>query len=235
METPIIPSSSSLDRSGNSSNLLSVIPFQERTDSIIGCHFTLEIKAYHPDMMKSSEEGDVTLGSLYQGIHHIIRNKECQGLILGMDATHENKLHILALAFLCVIRKYEGKVSTYIERSKDTFSGVEQLLARIHIGDDHLGTYDPEVYQICGVEVPQGTYQLTLRTVLTPHNHTDGLSITLGIIVNSPARGMQGRSPMGVDVKRLILSFPKGTDPWTSYGEIKDKKGAVSKLKSILF
>nr|AZP55485.1 matrix protein [Morogoro maize-associated virus] len=234
METPITAVGTESEKKPSPFSV-SLIQKDDTQDPIVGCHFTLEIRAYHPDMMKLLEDGDITLGSLYQGIHHIMKQRECQGLNLGFDANHDNKLHVLALAFLCVIRKYEGKVATYIERSKDAFSGSEQLLARIHIGDDHLGTFDPEVYQICGVPVPHGMYHITLNTQLTPPHQDDGLSVTLGVILNSPARGLAGRSPMGVDAKRLISSFPKGTDPWASLGDIKEKRTAVAKLRSILF
>ena len=85
----------------------------------VGCHFTLELKAYDDKMMSLLDSGDITLGSVYQGLYNLIKDKNCPGLELDCDANHDNKLHILATSFLCVLRKYENKVIFYNVRTKD--------------------------------------------------------------------------------------------------------------------
>nr|AJW77717.1 matrix [maize Iranian mosaic virus] len=203
-------------------------------DTIVGCHFTLELRAHTPGIRKMLEDGEITIGSVYKGIYSMMKNDIVSGLTLGRDATSENKLHILAASFLCVLRKYEGDIKIFQSEEKDQFSGRVELLARVHIGDDHLGVYDPECYQLVGVKIPDGMYHLTLKTTLTAPESSETLSLILGIIITSPARVPPTMKPMGVDTKALLPTFPPGTNPWKDIGEVKEQRKAISRLRSIL-
>ncbi|AAT66755.1 M [Maize mosaic nucleorhabdovirus] len=200
----------------------------------LGCHFTLEIKAFSPKMIELLETGSLTLGSVYQGLYNLIKDKDCKGLELDRDTTHGNKLHVLAAAFLCVLRKYENQVRFYNVKTKDSLTGEIQYMSRVHIGDDNLGLFDPDTYRMIGGSFPEGIYRLNLRTQLTPRGEDDGLEIIMGTILTVPVRGPADRQPLGVLMDRQLRQFPVGTNPWSSLGEAKPKGRSLSLLRGIL-
>nr|AJW77716.1 matrix [maize Iranian mosaic virus] len=204
-------------------------------DTIVGCHFTLELRAHTAGLSVMLADGEIIIGSVYYGIYSRMKNDNISGPAPGRDATSENKSHILAASFLCVLRQYEGHIKMFQSAEQAQFSGRVELLARVENRADHLIFYDPECYQLGRVKIPSGMWHLTLKTTLTAPESSETICLILGIIITSPASILRIIKSMAVDTKAQLPTIPPGTNAWKDIGEVKEQRKAISRFRSILF